>query len=201
MPEDTSVEIDLVGYVDKQGQQIAEGRYRFLVHDAKVEKANTGNTMIVVWLKVLTPGEFDGAIVLDRLTLTEKSRWRIVGFMQALGLPTPLKKFRIDVRTFVGRQVDADVADDEPYMGRIKSVVRGYMRVAKAQANGEVTDLDDELAHASGMAEFDAATTTNPAPEQSAPRTPPAAAEAAALPAPDTSEVPDEVDLDSLDLG
>lgn len=140
-----NVNIDLSNYKDRVGQRVAPGRYGVLVEDAEVDTARSGNTMINLWFRI-TEGEFEGATIVDRLVLTEKSMFRVVGFMQAIGLPTPKKKLQVNLRQFIGKYLDIDVDDGEPYNGRVKSEVRGYLRPENGPAKKEPKpDLDDAL--------------------------------------------------------
>lgn len=134
--------VDLSNYKDRVGARVAPGRYRVQVEDAEPSKSQAGNGMVNLFLRVLG-GEFDGATLVDRLVLTEKSLFRVVGFMQAIGLPTPKKRIKINLRQFIGKVLDVDVDDGEPYNGRVKSEIRGYMRVAKAAGESSGSDLDD----------------------------------------------------------
>jgi hypothetical protein len=136
------VTIDLSDYKDKVGSRIIPGRYLVLVEDAEQDTARSGNTMINLWFRV-KGGEFDGSTIVDRLVLTPNSLFRVVGFMQAIGMPTPKKRLAINLRQFVGKTLEIDVEDGEPYNGRIKSEVRGYIKVASA-SGGEVVDLDTD---------------------------------------------------------
>lgn len=141
------VTIDLTNYKDRVGQRVQPGRYRVVVDDVEQDTARSGNTMINLWLRIVD-GEFAGSTIIDRLVLTENSLFRVVGFMQAIGLPTPKKRLKINIQNFVGKQLDVDVDDGEPYNGRVKSEVRGYNRLAGASAENSA-DLDD-------LEEFDA---------------------------------------------
>lgn len=135
-------EIDLTKFKDRVGNRVNPGRYRVVVEDAEQDTAKSGNTMINLWLKVVG-GEFDGAVIVDRLVLTENSLFRVVGFMQAIGMPTPKKRLQVNLQTqFVGRALDVDVEDGEPYNGRVKSEVRGYLRITKGE--GAPADLVEE---------------------------------------------------------
>ena len=121
--------IDLSDYQDTVGSRVLPGRYRVLVEDASITKsANSGNTMVVLSLRV-QGGEFGGSVLVDRLVQAKTSMFRTVGFMQAIGLATPKKRLAINLRQFVGKLLEVDVEDGDPYMGRIKSEVRGYNRV------------------------------------------------------------------------
>jgi hypothetical protein len=136
--------IDLTNFKDRVGQRVAPGRYRVIVDDVEQDVAKTGNTMINLWLRVLDAPEpeFVGAVVIDRLVLTDNSLFRVVGFMQAIGLPTPKKRLKVNIRSWVGKVLDVDLDDGEPYNGRVKSEVRGYMKAAKG-ADHPSTDLED----------------------------------------------------------
>lgn len=139
----TTVNIDLSNYRDRVGTRVPEGTYTVLVEDADLDKSSNGNQMITLWLVVQDP-EFAGATVVDRLTITDKALFRVVGFMSAIGMPTPKKKFSIDVKRFINKRLMIEVADGEPYMGRIKSEVRGYLRLTSGSVQAAaVPDLDD----------------------------------------------------------
>lgn len=187
--------VDLTGYKDRRGQRVHPGRYRVRVEDAEIDKASTGNMMINLWLTV-QGGDFDGATVLDRLVITDRSLFRLVGFMQALGLPTPKKRIRLSTRLFVGRVLEVDVEDGEPYNGTTRSEVRGYLRVRGADvAAAPAGDLPDDL---DGLSEF-AAKEDTPAPAET-PAEESVDDPTAGLTSGDVEDI-GEVDLDSLDLG
>lgn len=134
--------VDLSNYKDRVGSRVAPGRYRVQVEDVEASKSNAGNPMVNVWYRIIGT-EFDGQTIVDRLTITEKSLFRVVGFMQAIGLPTPKKRLNLNIRAFVGKKLDIDVEDGEPYNGRVKSEVRGYIRVAGANQAAAAAEEDE----------------------------------------------------------
>lgn len=140
----SNIVIDLSNYKDSGNVRIPEGRYRAVVDDVDLDKSRAGNTMIKVWMRVLG-GEHDGAIILDRLTLTDKAMFRVVGFMQGIGIKTPKKKLQINLKTFLKRQADIEVVDGEPYNGRIRSEIAQYIRVAQPKAEESSEDDLDAL--------------------------------------------------------
>lgn len=183
--------IDLSNYKDSGNVRIPEGRYRAIVDDVDLDKSRAGNTMIKVWMRVLG-GEHDGAVILDRLTLTDKAMFRVVGFMQGIGIKTPKKKLQINLGTFLNRQVDIEVVDGEPYNGRIRSEIAQYIRVAQPKAEESSEDDLDAL-------EADA--------EDEAPAAKPAKASPAEEVSEDSDENPwdagddsDSVDVDDLSI-
>lgn len=185
MSNSTNFVLDLSNYKDRVGARVEPGRYRVVVDDCEMDKSKAGNPMVNVWLRIVG-GEFDGATLTDRLTITEKALFRVVGFMQAIGLPTPKKRLQVNLQQFMGKTLDVDVEDGDPYNGRIKSEVRGYIKVTGGAAAAETTDLDD-VAVAAG--DPDAVVASAETVETHAA-------------APDASEsAPEEVDLETLDLG
>lgn len=187
--------VDLTNYKDRVGNRVVPGRYTVVVEDAESDTAKSGNPMVNLWLRV-QGGEFDGATIVDRLVITDKSLFRVVGFLQAIGVPTPKKRFKMNIRGFIGRTLDIDVEDGEPYNGRVKSEVRGYMRaVGGGAATEQAADLDDlatetETASAEPTADTGAA---DPAASPESSEKPEAKA--------DDTAATDEVDLDEIDLG
>ena len=140
----SNIVIDLSNYKDSGNVRIPEGRYRAIVDDVDLDKSRAGNTMIKVWMRVLG-GEHDGAVILDRLTMTDKAMFRVVGFMQGIGIKTPKKKLQINLKTFLKRQADIEVVDGEPYNGRIKSEIAQYIRVAQPKSEESSEDDLDAL--------------------------------------------------------
>lgn len=140
----SNIVIDLSNYKDSGNVRIPEGRYRAIVDDVDLDKSRAGNTMIKVWMRVLG-GEHDGAVILDRLTLTDKAMFRVVGFMQGIGIKTPKKKLQINLKTFLKRQADIEVVDGEPYNGRIRSEIAQYIRIAQPKAEESSEDDLDAL--------------------------------------------------------
>ena len=181
--------LDLSNYKDRVGTRIAEGTYRVVVEDAEMDKSKAGNQMINVWFRV-QGGDFDGATVTDRLVLTEKSLFRVVGFMQAIGLPTPKKRLQLSLSQFMNKTLDITVEDGEPYNGRVKSEVRGYARVAKAEKQSSA-DLEDLEAP-------DAAEEPAEAPEPAEEKPEPQADAQPSKAAKDDDDSQGEVDLDDL---
>lgn len=187
----SNIVIDLSNYKDSGNVRIPEGRYRAIVDDVDLDKSRAGNTMIKVWMRVLG-GEHDGAIILDRLTLTDKAMFRVVGFMQGIGIKTPKKKLKINLKTFLKRQADIEVVDGEPYNGRIRSEIAQYIRIAQPKAEESSEDDLDAL---------EAAT------EDEAPAAKPAKASPAEEVSEDSDENPwdagedhDSVDVDDLSI-
>jgi hypothetical protein len=186
--------IDLTNYKDRVGTRVAPGRYRVQVEDVEQTESSNKNPMINLWFRVLG-GDFDGATITDRLVLTEKSLFRVVGFMGGIGLPTPRKRLKLNIRQFVGRTLDIEVEDGDPYNGRVRSEVRGYFKVARAETADDAGAEDEGDEDASA----EASPTETPAPSVDVQK----AAESVAISDQSTdtpADSSDEVDLDSVEL-
>lgn len=181
--DNDSIVVDLSNYKDKIGSRITPGKYRVLVEDAEKTAAKSGNPMINLWFRVLD-GEFEGQTVVDRLVLTENSMFRVVGFMQALGMQTPKKRLAINLRQFIGKVMIIEVEDGDPYNGRVKSEVRGYVRANQP----EQTDLDDVSSAESGD------------PVSGTSQDAPTDADTDADTTVDAGPVPQDIDLEKIDL-
>lgn len=142
--------IDLSNYKDRVGSRVMPGTYRVQVEDAENTESANKNPMINLWFTILE-GEFAGQTVTDRLVLTEKSLFRVVGFMQAIGLPTPKKRIKLNTRQFVGRTLDIEVDDGDPYNGRVRSEVRGYRKIAGSAQKADLDDLPETDSSASDL--------------------------------------------------
>ena len=92
----SKIVIDLTQYKQNMSDKITPGRYKVRVSDADLVKTRAGDDMVNLYLEVVG-GEFAGKVVIDRLVQTPKALFRTVGFMQALGLPTPKKRLSIDL--------------------------------------------------------------------------------------------------------
>jgi hypothetical protein len=191
--------IDLTNYRDKVGTRVTPGRYTVVVEDAESDKSRAGNPMINLFFRV-QGGQHDGATIVDRLTLTEKALFRVVGFMQALGFPTPKKRIKVNTNQFVGRTLQIDVEDGEPFNGRIKSEVRGYLRLDAADAEETADEDYDETADAEDD-EIDVEDVEDVEDDDEPEAKPAKKKGKVKKPEADTDDGPETVDLDDLDLG
>lgn len=159
--------VDLTGYKSNVSDRVEPGRYRFVVEDVEVGQTKAKDAVkITVWLRV-QGGEFDGATIIENLTQKKAAMFRTVNFLEALGVPTPRKKFKLDFTKLVGRQLEAEVDDGEPYNNRVKSEIQQFYKISKRPASDAATasagDLED-------LGEFDPETTHNPSPDVAAAR-------------------------------
>jgi hypothetical protein len=184
----STVVVDLTNYKDKVGAKLPEGIYKVVIDDADTDTSTAGNPMILLWYKV-AEGPQQGSVIVDRLALTDKSMFRVVNVMRALGLPTPKKRLQVNIAKWVGKVLVVEVADEPPYNGRVKSGVREYHRYVAPKTVEVANEDNEELNELAGLSGD-----TDDNNESSAldvEKIPAATVEA---------DLPDEVDLDALDL-
>lgn len=195
--------IDLTNYKSKMSDYVSPGRYTVVVEDAESDKSKANNPMVNLWFRV-QGGENDGATIVDRLVLTENSLFRVVGFLQALGFPTPKKRIKINTAKFVGRILAIDVEDGDPYKGRIKPEVRGYVRVTKKSDDDEVEDLDEESLTGTDeedVEDIEDVEAAEPEDDEETEDEPAPKKKAKSKKSEEDADEPETVDLDDIDLG
>lgn len=183
-----SVEIvNLSNYLDRTGTRVEPGSY--LVRVEEIEVGETRETKAKMWTVYLTiiGGEEDGMTLVERLTHSEKAMFRVVAFLQGMGVKIKKTEMRVDISRFIGRKVVVQVDDGQPFKGRVKSEVRAYERY-KPKAAEESSDLDD-LEDTDGAEEVEE---VEEAPKKSK--------KAAPAPEPEDDEANDTVDDADIDL-
>lgn len=141
--------VDLSNYRDLTGERVPPGRYTLVIEDVDHTKAGTGSVGIQVWFRI-HGGEMDGSTLVERFYYQgpdgkpSGALFRLVGLMQAIGMPTPKKKLSLRPEQFIGKRLMADVDDGEPYNGRVSSEIRGFMRAGGNEDGGtqDAADLD-----------------------------------------------------------
>lgn len=136
--------VNLTNYKERFGQTVPPGRYTVVVDDLEQTTSKQGNPMVNLWFRIVE-GPHDGATIVDRVTVTEKALFRVVAFMQAIGQPTPRRNLQINLNTWLGKRLQVDVEDGEPYNGRVRSEVRGYLRLdVNSMTPGEYGEFREE---------------------------------------------------------
>jgi len=167
--------LDLTNYKDTVGGYVAPGRYAVVIEDAEQGESSQKKTpQLTVWLRVVG-SEYDGTTLVDNLYLTDASMFRVVGFLQALGIPTPKQRITLKVRAFLNKKAFV-VVEDDTYNGKTRSRVQAYERFAgegSTAAAAVAGDLDglDEFAGASATATDLPEPTQAPAPVVAEPTT------------------------------
>lgn len=129
-----SMDLDLTGYLDKRGALVPPGEYDVVIHAAEKDISANNNVMFNLYLRILTPGEFQKMTISDRVTITDKSLWRAVSLLKAVGIATPTARFSVPLRTLEGKRLRVRVEDGDEYKGTRRSEVRDYLPVSAQMA-------------------------------------------------------------------
>jgi len=145
-----AVTLDFTNYKEQVSDYIPEGEYDLLVDSVDHDKTgpnskNPGTLMVVVTFQVIG-GQFEGATIIERFTITEKALFRIAGFMKAIGLKVQKgKKVKLDTNKFVGKRVHAVIKDDT-FRDEKRSTVASYSPYGKETAEDTGADIEDVAA-------------------------------------------------------
>lgn len=154
-----NISIDLTNFKDRFGGRATKGDHLATIEDIELGKTKKGDAMLTVFLRIIG-GEDDGTNIVDRLTMSDAAMFRVVGFLQGLGIPTPRKKLQIDPARIVGRKVTVTLDDGDPYNGTVRSEVRQYTRFVQEGAD-EVADLPEDLDEPAELPEPEAPATND----------------------------------------
>lgn len=140
--------IDLSNFKERSSAHLPEGRYTVIVEDVEVTKTKTTQKdMINVFMAVHAPGTDEhGRTIIDRLVQSEGALFRTVSFLQALGVEAKKKRLSINLDQWVGKRLQIEVEDGEPYAGRVSSEVRAHLPLPKSAKAEQESDLPEEPA-------------------------------------------------------
>lgn len=143
------VEIDLVNYVEKSAARVTPGIYRVQVEDVELTKTKKepARDLIKVYFRIMG-GDFDGKTLISNLTVQESTMFNIVGFLQAIGVPTPKRKIKMDFSKFKGKVLDVDVKDNE-YNGNTYSNVDRFIEVKRKTKRDLEIEADENAGETS----------------------------------------------------
>ena len=138
-----SYNLDLSGYRPMVSDTVPDGRYLAMVDDYDFSKSKSGNDMFTIWIRIVT-GPYAGNVIIDRLVTQGKGLFKIVGFMNGLGLPTPKRRLSVNPEQWKNRKVYIDTGMSEPYRGRpATSQIDGYSRyVSEDEATTDAAVVD-----------------------------------------------------------
>jgi hypothetical protein len=121
--------------------RVPEGDYAAKVLNAKYGTSEaSGNPMVTVQF-VGTKGKIKNKEFRDYFVLTDKSLWKLRGFMEALGMDVPKRKLKIDLDRFTGKKVGVTIGDDEDQNSKPVSRPQDYIDVDSV---GKVAMPEDE---------------------------------------------------------
>jgi hypothetical protein len=117
-PIDTDTDEQLEQRLDAWRPHLSRGTYSVVVKEASPE--TTGRGLAIRLEFEVVAGPHRGAVIEDELPQTETELFRTVQFMQAIGLPTPRARIRVNIHSWIGKSLLVKVRGGE---------VRGFAAV------------------------------------------------------------------------
>lgn len=118
-----------------------EGDYKVKVKSAKWGRSGEKETPRLEVMYVFTEGKLKGKELRDDLYLTSGALWRLRQALEAMGVPVPNKKVKVDPNKLVGRACAITLADEE-YDDKL------YSKVADTYTlddwDDSASDIDDD---------------------------------------------------------
>ena len=137
--------LDLTNYRDNVGNYVKPARYLVQVEDAEQgESSNKKTPQLTLWLRVVGGAE-DGLTLVENLYLTPNSLFRVVGFLNSIGIKTPKKKLELRIQSLIGKRLFV-ITEDDTYNGRTRSRVTGFEKFDDPNAAKAGAEPVDELA-------------------------------------------------------
>jgi hypothetical protein len=138
--------------------RVPEGKYLLKIDSAEATTSKAGNEMIKFRYKIVS-GPYDaegnpvgnvkaqaGKTLWSNEVLTPSRLWVLEQIMRACSIAIPTKKEALDLHKFVGNELVAQVADDDPYNGVIKSAVNiPYLEPSTLQGLVRESDSSSSL--------------------------------------------------------
>lgn len=122
--------INASNYKDYTSAHLPEGEYHVRLVDLELTETKKNQDPMVNAFFEVVGGPYNGSPLIDRWVLTDKTLFRVVPALRALGLKVEKKNMQIPFKLLLGRMVVVRVSDGEPYNGDVKSEIRSYAPTA-----------------------------------------------------------------------
>lgn len=122
--------INASNYKDYTSAHLPEGEYHVRLTDLELTETKKNSDPMVNAFFEVVGGPYNGSPLIDRWVLTDKTLFRVVPALRALGLKVEKKNMQIPFKLLLGRMVVVRVSDGEPYNGDVKSEIRAYAPTA-----------------------------------------------------------------------
>jgi hypothetical protein len=76
--------------------------------------------------------------------IQDNQLWKLRNIAVAAGINVPKKRMKFDPNKLVGKSVGVTMEDDDPYEGKVKSVVAAVFPIAELADGAEVEDDDED---------------------------------------------------------
>lgn len=140
-----AVTVDFSGVKDRgqfNPKQVPEGDYAATIVKVEDAKAKGDNgDMYVFTIKL---NKFSQNSYAYYCKITDNQLWKLRNIAVAAGLNIPKKRLKFDPNKVVGKQIGVTMIDDDPYEGKVKSVVDSVFPMSELADGADVEDETTE---------------------------------------------------------
>lgn len=140
------IKVDFTGVETGGGRpRIPAGDYGFRIKAVKTGKSDNGPYLNFHMLAIQGDKRGLKKVIQHTCSLLKQSLWNLRQVLEACGKQVPSSIVNIPLDKLVGLELAGTVMDDEPYQGRIKSIITAFFPLSDL---GNTSDTGDELEEA-----------------------------------------------------
>jgi hypothetical protein len=147
-----AVTVDFSGVKDRgefSPKQVPEGDYAAKIVKVTDAPSKEGKPMYCFTIKL---SKFSQNSYPYYCVVQDNQLWKLRNIAVAAGLNVPKKRMKFDPNKIVGKSIGVTMTDDEPYEGKIKSVVDAVFPVSELADGDEGPDEDENFDEGAEMA-------------------------------------------------
>lgn len=107
-----AIEIDMTGVEAGGTSRVEDGDYTLEVQQAEKKNSSSGNPMIA-WEFTVAKGEYEGAKIYHNTSLLPQALFNLKNLLLAMGVSVPNGKMKLDLDSYVGNLVGAEIMNEE----------------------------------------------------------------------------------------
>lgn len=127
-------------------KRVAEGDYAATivkVEDGEVKRGeNAGEFQYIITIKLEKYSQYSYPYYCK---LQENQLWKLRNLAIAAGLNVPKKRMKFDPNKLAGKKIGVTMEDDDPYEGKVKSIISAVFPVSELAEGDEVVDDDGDF--------------------------------------------------------
>ena len=142
------VEVDFTGVESGGGRpKVPEGDYGLKIVKIKGKKGgDSGKNYLDIGFE-LTSGNPKGLkkVISHSCSLQKQSLWNLRNLLESCGKQVQSKALKLDLDKMIGLECAGTVIDDQPYEGRIKSIITAFFPLADLQSVSDGEALEGAI--------------------------------------------------------
>lgn len=137
-----AIEIDMTGVEAGGTSRVEDGDYTLEVQQAEKKNSSSGNPMIA-WEFTVAKGEYEGAKIYHNTSLLPQALFNLKNLLLAMGVSVPNGKMKLDLDSYVGNLVGAEIMNEE-YDGKKRPKVVDFYPTDDDDMEDDVEDDEED---------------------------------------------------------